>query len=161
MSVDAKCCGKGLGLRRKQLWNIPSSWEKPPLPYWAVVKPVLARLLEDGLSPEPGCFLAWVRTDAQMCELRQEEVGAAHPCTGFKSGTGSAMSSDSGKSVWPGTSAVTVVGLGCKAANTYPLASCLPSFPSISEMQKNLPEFSHHQVLETATPACEGVLLHE
>lgn len=37
-----------------------------------------------------------------MCELWQEEGGAAHPCTGSKSGTGSAMSSDSGKSVWPG-----------------------------------------------------------
>lgn len=27
---------------------------------WAVVKPVPARLLEGGLSPVPGCFLAWV-----------------------------------------------------------------------------------------------------
>lgn len=55
-----------------------------------------------------------------MCELWQEEDGAAHFCTGSKSGTRSAMSSDSGKSVWPRASAVTMVGWGAKQLRPTP-----------------------------------------
>lgn len=97
---------------------------------------VRARFLADGLSPASGCFLAWIQMEEQMCEHWQEEGGAAHPCTG------SNRVCDSGKSMWPGISLVMVVRLGCKAVKTHSSTSCIPSFPSISETPRNIPEFS-------------------